>query len=285
MSVAILVNRQNSDGGWSYARGVSWTEPTAYAVLALLAAGETDSARRGIRFLQTLRRPDGGWSPQPGIEESTWVTAVVALLPPEQLGEAAHSSAIRWLAGMTGQESTVTYRVREWLLGQGPLSGREPPGWPWMPGAAAWVGPTSLAILALEKETRRHPQPDLQRRIEEGRQFLLGRACPNGGWNHGGVQPFGYPSEAYPETTGLALAALRAVRSPKIDTGLGLASRFLGECRSADAWNWLRLGLLVQGKLPAEAAPASSLAYRTVPETSLDLVVTAAVQGRARFWE
>ena len=283
-SVAVLGHPQNPDGGWSYTRGVSWTEPTVYAVLASLAAGETDLVQRGLRWLRAQQRPDGGWPPQPGVDESVWVTALVALLPPGQLGEAEHSRAIQWLIETTGAESRLMYRLRGWLLGQGPLSAREPPGWPWETDAAAWVAPTSFAILALEKEQRRGPRRELQQRIDEGRRFLLARTCQDGGWNHGGVQALGYPSRAYPETTGLALAALHGVRAPQVDEGLALAQRFLGECRSADAWNWLRLGLLIQGKLPPQAAPAAPLTCRTVPEAALDLTITAAVQGGTGFW-
>jgi len=50
MTIGILASKQNRDGGWPYVRGSSWTEPTAYAVLALLAAGETEPAQRGLRW-------------------------------------------------------------------------------------------------------------------------------------------------------------------------------------------------------------------------------------------
>ena len=43
MSIELLVSKQNRDGGWPYVRGTSWTEPTVYAILALLAAGETEA--------------------------------------------------------------------------------------------------------------------------------------------------------------------------------------------------------------------------------------------------
>src|SRR5579864_1431663 len=106
MSIELLIGKQNHDGGWPYVRGASWTEPTVYAVLALLSAGEEDSARRGLRWLAALQRPDGGWPPQAGIEDSSWVTSLVALLPPETLGLEAHGRAILWLARLTGEEST-----------------------------------------------------------------------------------------------------------------------------------------------------------------------------------
>jgi squalene-hopene/tetraprenyl-beta-curcumene cyclase len=73
-AVAWLESRQNPDGGWgedmrSYddpahaGRGVSTASQTAWALLALLAAGERDSAatERGIRWLADNQRPDGSW--------------------------------------------------------------------------------------------------------------------------------------------------------------------------------------------------------------------------------
>ena len=102
--------RQNNDGGWAYdysvrqARGgCSWTEPTVYVLLAQ-AAAERDGASfaGGVRFLSSIARSDGGFSPQPGVEESTWVTALVALLPEEALGAQQRHRAITWLKGVTG---------------------------------------------------------------------------------------------------------------------------------------------------------------------------------------
>ena len=73
-AVAWLEERQNADGGWgedlrSYrdpawiGRGVSTPSQTAWALLALLAAGERDSlaTTRGIAHLVSTQRADGGW--------------------------------------------------------------------------------------------------------------------------------------------------------------------------------------------------------------------------------
>jgi hypothetical protein len=280
MAISMLAGKQNRDGGWPYVRGSSWTEPTAYAVLALLVAGETEPARRGLRWILAAERPDGGWPPQVGVDRSTWVTALVALLPPEQLGAAAHARAIAWLLDTTGRESTRTYRFREWLLGNPRLPEQEFPGWPWIPDTAAWVGPTSLAVLALAKEYRRRPLPAIRERIDSGRRFLLSRMCHEGGWNHGSVRDLGYESRPYPETTGMALAALRGVRSPETERGLAVAHRFLGGCRSADALNWLRLGLLAHGQLPVGYCYPAGIENRTLPDSSLGLLVEEAEKGR-----
>ena len=279
MAIEILVGRQNRDGGWPYVRGSSWTEPTVYAVLALLAAGEMEPAQRGLRWIRAIGSPDGGWPPQAGVDQSTWVTALVALLPPEHLGATAHARAIAWLMATAGRESSATYRLREWLLGNPRLPEQEFPGWPWIPDAAAWVGPTSLAVLALEKEYRRRPLPAIRDRIDSGRRFLQARMCREGGWNHGSVRALGYESLPYPETTGMALAALRGVQSPATERSLPVARRFLGECRSADALNWLRLGLLAHGQLPAGYCHPVAVEERTLPDTSLGLLV-AEERGR-----
>jgi hypothetical protein len=284
MSIQLVLSKQNRDGGWPYTRGSSWTEPTVYAILALLAAGQPDPARLGLHWLRTAQLPDGGWPPQTGIDDSTWVTALVALLPPRELGDSAHSRAIAWLMSTSGVEFSAIYRLRMWLMGAPESPGQEFAGWPWIPGSAAWVGPTSLAILALQQEMDRRPSPAIRRRIEQGRRFLLGRMCHGGGWNHGSVRAYGSESPPYPETTGMALAALRGVRSRGIDLSLDLASRFLGECRSADALNWLRIGLRTHGRLPQDYCPTGQPVCRTLPETSLDLLLAGTRSGSNPFW-
>ncbi|MFJ5231978.1 squalene--hopene cyclase [Kitasatospora sp. NPDC088391] len=74
-AVAWLADRQNADGGWgedmrSYedpatwaGRGESTASQTAWALMALLAAGERDSAQvgRGVAWLTATQRPDGTW--------------------------------------------------------------------------------------------------------------------------------------------------------------------------------------------------------------------------------
>jgi hypothetical protein len=284
MSIGVLISGQNSDGGWPYVRGHSWTEPTVYAVMALLGAGEEAPVRRGLRWLAAVQRPDGGWPPQQGVDLSTWVTALAALLPPELLGERAHARAIEWLMGTKGEESTINYRLREWLLGNSRPPEAQFPGWPWVRGTAAWVGPTSLAILALDRENRRKPRPDLQQRIEAGRIYLLTHMCRQGGWNHGANQALGRDILPYPETTGMGLAAMRGVPPEKIEHSVRVARGFLQRCRSADALNWLRLGLLAHGAFESGYCPPWSLECRTLHEKSMDLVVAQVEKGSNAFW-
>jgi len=284
MSISTLISSQNPDGGFPYRRGKSWTEPTVYATLALLAAGELPAARKGLDWIRAAQRPDGGFPPQIGIDESTWVTALVALFSPEEIGQPEHDRAIQWLLTVSGEESSSIYRVRQFLLGVPRNADQKDPGWPWMPGAASWVGPTSLAILALDRENVRKPDQRIRERVQAGRRFLLARMCGEGGWNHGSSRATGYESRPYPETTGMALAALRGVSSPKLDLALAAGKRFLQDCRSADARNWLTLGLLAHGQLPEGFCSNQPLDYRTLPETSLNLLVAGAAKGNNLFW-
>jgi squalene-hopene/tetraprenyl-beta-curcumene cyclase len=74
-AVGWLIAHQNEDGGWgedlrSYddpawaGRGTSTASQTAWALLALLAAGGDDamaSAERGVAWLVETQRPDGTW--------------------------------------------------------------------------------------------------------------------------------------------------------------------------------------------------------------------------------
>jgi hypothetical protein len=130
----------------------------------------------------------------------------------------------------------------------------------------------------------RRPSSAIGRRVEQGRHFLMRRMCLGGGWNHGSVRALGYVSGPYPETTGMALSALRGVRSSETDAALTVAERFLGECRSADAFNWLRIGLMSHGRLPDGYCPPAQLACRTLPETSLDMLVAGPQSVAGIFW-
>jgi hypothetical protein len=223
-----------------------------------------------------LERPDGGWRPHTGVEESTWVTALAALVPEDELGAAAHGRATGWLTDATGAESSRIVRLRRWLMGPVADPDLEFAGWPWLEGSAAWVGPTAVAILALDKENR---LPKARQRVAEGRRFLMRRRCSGGGWNYGAPHALGYAAKEYPETTGMALAALRGEPAPDMERSIGLARALLGQSRSADALNWLRLGLAAQGALPPGYRPPGEVVYRTVPEIALSLLVSAGPPG------
>jgi hypothetical protein len=270
---------QNPDGGWPYRKGGSWTEPTVFALLAHLAA-RTAAPRssEALAWLCGAQQSDGGWTPRRSVDHSTWVTALVALLPAEAIGAAPHARAVNWLLSNTGMESSPIYRWREIVLNGKPPQGPDLSGWPWFPGTAAWVTPTCLGILALKKCYWRQPSSDLRERIDKAQSFLLSRRCADGGWNHGSQRALGYDLDSYPETTGQALLALAGTDPARLQDSFRLAQRFFREHRSAGGAAWLRLGLLAYQQVPA-GAPLFNKPCRTVVDSALTVIASAAEQG------
>jgi hypothetical protein len=280
-----LFSLQNADGGWSYHRGASWAEPTCFAALALVAlgAGSGPEVRNGLQWLRRCQRPDGGIAPREQVDESTWLTALPLLLPSAVTREHIdRERAVAWLLAQTGRESGWLNRVRLWMLGIKSQVGLQFDGWPWYPGAAAWVGPTAISILALKKlQAEGNSTPAMKDRLQQGQAFLLDRRCRDGGWNHGSTRALGYDSDSYPETTGLALLALRGAAGDLAE-GLARAEQHLNVCRSHEAADWLRLGLLAHGRKPT--APTLTPRGGTL-EMALAALADAAEQGRNLFLE
>ena len=278
-----LETYQNADGGWPYRPGgSSWTEPTVYALLAGYATGDSTGRVRAFEWLRQLQRGDGAWAPKGGVEQSTWVTSLVALLPPQDIGEAAHRGAIRWLLGQTPANATYLYRLKSWMNGN-PFA--EPhAGFSWVKDTAGWSTPTALGILALVKENRRHPDSALKDRIANARAFLLDHRCADGGWNHGSMRALGVDTLSYPETTGTALLALAGGHSgadATLAASIVRAEAWWKDCPSCEAANWLMLGLRAAGR--AKAGPPASLKSRTIPDAALRKIAAAGDRGTEIF--
>jgi hypothetical protein len=271
----LVRSEQNADGGWGYRPGLSWTEPTAWAVLALAAGNDSGTAfERGCAWLRAAQLRDGGWPPSKAVEESTWVTAL-AVLALSHSGSVPQSG-LEWLVERNGRETDWVQRVRDWMLNAKPADPSSGSGWFWYPGTAAWVIPTSFAILALAQAAPGVSTALAERireRITEGRQFLLSRRCRDGGWNHGSAEALGYSSDSYPETTGLALLSLEQPPADALDA----AERELKNCKSAQGTGWLQVGLFVHGRIHSEAVPAWR---ETLTDATLAVVTSAAVEGR-----
>jgi hypothetical protein len=209
---------------------------------------------------------------------------------------------VDWLVHQTGRESTILERVREFLLGVKPEYAEGTVGWSWYPGTAAWCVPTAMTILALQKGTRNHgadavhqradvlhQRADvIQKRIDEGREALLARICPDGGWNHGASRVLGTDASSYPETTGVVLLALNGVEGPpaknKIDRGIAAALRHYEQCRAIQGRSWLALALLAHGRRPGPIR-IEGVNCLDAMDAALLMLVEAAVEGRNAFLE
>jgi squalene cyclase len=285
-----LLSRQNGDGGWGYRRTTSWTEPTCLALLALAArqVSAANSQAAGRRWLEKSYRKDGGWAPRPSVDESTWVTALAVLAGQEQGREQDPDQGIDWLLRQTGRESTILERVREFLLGVKPEYAEGTVGWSWYPGTAAWCVPTAVTILALQKWARNSGADAIHKRIQEGREALLARICPDGGWNHGASRALGTDASSYPETTGVVLLALNGVEGPpaksKVDRGIAAALRHYEQCRAIQGRSWLALALLAHGSRPGPIRIAG-VACHDAMDAALLILAEAAVEGRNAFLE
>jgi hypothetical protein len=266
---------QNRDGGWAYDKGCSWTEPTAFVLLAQsVTQVDRPSFEAGLRFLHSTQRSDGGWSPQPDVAESTWVTALAALLPEGAIGADRLKRALSWLEDQTGRESSWSNRFQQMIHG---INEKSPKGWPWFPGAAAWVIPTSFGLLAFERALTRGENRRLRGRVNEAGEFLAARICADGGWNHGANRALGRDGDSYPETTGIALVALhRSADGELIERAKKAARRHLATCRTAEGIAWLRMGLAAHGE-PAHGDYVQP--QFTPPRTTLDAALTAISSG------
>jgi hypothetical protein len=277
---------QGDDGGWPFGKGASATEPTALAALALLSEDSgRQSILRAITWFLKVVRPDGGCSPSPSVRSSTFVTALHQLLARQLASHrftAIHGSdgSLSWLLKIRGEESSFLHRARAFVRGEELEDA--PDGWPWYPGAAAWVVPTSYSLMALKAARESAPSSSLDRRIQSGIAFLHARVCSDGGWNHGAARALGYEANSYPESTGVALVALHGEKSKVVTRALDLATKMLTTTTSRQAQCWLRLGLMAHGRAvpPAPAAPP--------PRDTIDLALTvladAAYRGSAVLW-
>lgn len=264
---AELENSQNTDGGWGIRPAApSWTEPTALAALALANA-------RGIAWLAQTQLPDGGWPPNPNVSRSTWVTAIVALLPRKLLGDQRHDLAVQNLLSAMEQRPSTSERVRRWMLGIKPANGPDARGWSWFPGSASWLTPTAMSIIALRRAGA-GPDP-------AAIEYLWQRQCADGGWNHGSSHALGYEAPSYAETTGLALVALTGTGGPRLDRAIEAASRHADTPLTTEGASWLRIALHLHGCNPGAvnfAAPP-----RTTIDRALTLLADRTVAGE-KLW-
>ena len=239
---------------------------------------------RAVRWIGARQRNDGGFSPYEPVEQSTWVTSLALLFSPEDFGARCYQGAVDWVLRQTGQETSWLYRLKLRWASQD--DGQGVAGWPWFPGAASWVSPTSIAIMGLRRaqlyashEDSRHKA--IAQRIEEGKRFLISHTCQDGGWNHGSQKALGYAADSYPETTGAALLALRGSPREQLSASIERAKKLAAACSFSEGLSWLRMGLAAHGETLAPK-PASSKA-RNLRDECLEALSAKVSEGAVQL--
>lgn len=255
---AFLLAAQNRDGGWGYFPGKSsWVEPSVYASLAL--AGDPAAAApcdRAFGFVRAQQMESGAWRPAPGADTPSWVTALaVTLHCARGVHDGRFERGAAWLAANKGADQMAWYWRLFWRIKGDPIEqDRSLSGWPWSPGTASWVEPTSHTLLALKKSAPRL-KPGGWERVAMAERMMADRRAQDGGWNYGNRVVLGVTLPSYPEMTGIALVGLQGCRAFDLRPSLDLAARQWRETGSPLAKAWLAIALRNHGMdLPEPAA-------------------------------
>ena len=195
-----LLSARNPDGGWPYYRGkTSRLEPTAWALLALQAAGEKVTAEA----LTAWPRKDGLFvdrsSDLVNLAFNGTAGVVLSALGGDSGSGRALGDALIASKGQKIGESTINRQDNALQ------------GWSWTTGTFSWVEPTAWGLLAL-KRLRCRDETALQR-IKDAERLMADRICEGGGWNHGNSNMLGVELSPYVTTSALGLLALGDRRS------------------------------------------------------------------------
>lgn len=263
------------------------TEPLC---LAALAVGGELCERLGARQLK-----DGSWPAMPGVDEGvTLATTLAAIALLRADGDVRRiERAIQWLLEERPREAHWIWR---WKLRTVDNKVRCDPakyGWGWLPGTVSWVIPTSFAIVALE-QARHLPSVEsarLRDRARLGREMLLDRACPAGGWNAGNGVVCGVAMKPHFDSTATALLALQGWQEHgQVKQALRYLAEGAPKCRSPYSVAWAVLALTMFRGEPLDGTIAHLEALLPLAEQTSDVSTTAiwclaldTVEGRHVF--
>lgn len=205
-----LLERQLPCGGWSFYPFSSQAalEPSALALLAL-SSSETDAVTRARMFLLSTQNSNGSWPAFVGDDgDGAWVTSLVLLaLQPFFESTPQRIKGLSWLLQSAGREGNWFWKWKFRTADRHVKFDPDKYGWPWMSGTNSWAVPTAFAIIALRQSPCSRGLEDIGPRLRLGREMLLDRACPDGGWNAGNGVVYGSPMAPHPDATAIALLA------------------------------------------------------------------------------
>lgn len=258
-----------------------------------LAAMAIESGLRAR--LESLQLADDSWPAIPGADEGATVGTALAAIALLQLGGDPRrvGPAVRWLVEERCREAHWLWR---WKLRTVDNKVRFNPvkyGWGWVPGTVSWVIPTAFAIIALE-QARHLPGVDTARlrdRVALGREMLLDRACPTGGWNAGNGVVYGVALKPHIDATATALLALQGWQA---HSHIQIALRYLAaeapKCPSPYSVAWAVLALALFRGTSLDSTLARLEALLPLAEQTSDVCTIAvcclaldAVDGRHVF--
>ncbi len=213
----VLIESQNSDGGWGYhPAGQSATEATAWALCALQSFEDDSAAReslaRGKDWLIRTQLADGSWPVFPSQTEGCWVTSLAALALNEFTG--ASDSVMRgldWVADSWPRTPNFFQRLRERFSRSSNVTRQDNSlsGWPWTAKTSSWVEPTAYALILMNRVPRERLSNLAMKRRSLAEAMLCDRMCPGGGWNSGNPMVYGVAGEPLVGPTVWALLALQ----------------------------------------------------------------------------
>ena len=126
-----------------------------------------------------------------------------------------------------------------------------------MTGTGSWVIPTAFSVIALKQAFVCCKTDEASLRIRRGKEMLLDRACPGGGWNAGNGLVYGVPMASHLDATATALLALHGEEMDDIiNSGLDWLERRVVTCSAPWSLAWSLLAL------DAYDRPVGSLADR-----------------------
>ncbi len=277
---ARLAAVQQPDGGFGPRPGrASRTEETALAALALANDPEGSGVREAaLRWLTKAQHEAGSWPLGADVPEPSWATALAVIaLGHLREGDPGAREGAAWLLDQEGRRPSLKARLLHRLRSRHAVE-QNPDlrGWSWQAGAASWVEPTAYALVALKRFDP--PLPGARDRIVEGERLVYDRMCRGGGWNYGNSVVLDVPLEPYPDTTALALLALRdhAERAENRES-LDTLETLLSEHDSTLALAWSLLCLRAYGRdtAPVRARLEAALEARHGLDDTRSLALAA----------